>query len=66
MNNNEETTRYRFECECNGEIPIEPAYTGAAFVCKSLGDAVRAAFAMPGVTKIKRCIGRGGWWYVWI
>lgn len=38
---------------------------GPIVSCK-LGLAVRKALALPGVTKIKRCIGRGGWWYVYI
>lgn len=39
---------------------------GGAFVCVSLGDALRAAFNMPGVTQVKRCIGYGGFWYVYV
>lgn len=63
--NNEERTRYRFECECNGEIPIGETPDGAIVSCK-LGLAVRKALALPGVTKIKRCIGYGGLWYVYV
>lgn len=63
--NDQEMTRYRFECECNGEIPIAETPGGAIVSCK-LGEALRTALAMPGVTKVKRCIGRGGLWYVYV
>lgn len=62
--NDQEMTRYRFECECNGEIPIGDQC--ADVVNESLGDALREALAQPGVTQVKRCIGYGGLWYVYI
>lgn len=65
MSNNEETNRYRFECECNGEIPMGETPAGA-IVSGKLGDALREARAQPGVTQVKRCIGRGGLWYVYV
>lgn len=64
LRGDEEMTRYRFECECNGEIPIGDQC--ADVVNESLGDALREALAQPGVNQVKRCIGMGGLWYVWI
>lgn len=32
----------------------------------NLGDALREALAQPGATQVKRCIGYGGLWYVYI
>lgn len=32
----------------------------------NLGSALREALAQPGVTKVKRCIGYRGLWYVYV
>lgn len=57
MSNSDERTRYRFECECNGEIPMDELTTS-----EDLGDALRKA-GYPG-NRIKRCIRYMGVWYV--
>lgn len=64
MSNSDERTRYRFECECNGEIPMEEEPGVKWFSSPNLGDVLRQAFVVHKAAYVKRCIRYTGVWYV--